>query len=73
MGIEPYLVASSLEMVLAQRLVRVICPQCKEPTATADLDCDANGIRLPGAGHGVPRAGMPELYGDRISRPNRDI
>jgi type II secretory ATPase GspE/PulE/Tfp pilus assembly ATPase PilB-like protein len=29
MGIEPYLVASSLEMVLAQRLVRLICPDCK--------------------------------------------
>ncbi len=30
MGIEPYLVASSLEAVVAQRLVRVICPECKE-------------------------------------------
>ncbi len=30
MGIEPYLVASSLEAVLAQRLVRVLCPHCKE-------------------------------------------
>ncbi len=30
MGVEPYLVASSLEAVLAQRLVRLICPACKE-------------------------------------------
>src|SRR5207344_1116637 len=30
MGVEPYLVASSLEVVVAQRLVRVICPQCKQ-------------------------------------------
>jgi general secretion pathway protein E/type IV pilus assembly protein PilB len=30
MGVEPYLVASSLEAVVAQRLVRVICPDCKE-------------------------------------------
>ncbi len=29
MGIEPFLVASSLIGVLAQRLVRVICPKCK--------------------------------------------
>ncbi|MDE2641412.1 MAG: GspE/PulE family protein [Verrucomicrobiota bacterium] len=29
MGVEPYLVASSLEGVLAQRLVRVLCPACK--------------------------------------------
>jgi len=31
MGVEPYLVASSLEAVLAQRLVRVLCQDCKEP------------------------------------------
>ena len=39
MGVEPYLVASSLEAVLAQRLVRVLCPHCKQvddsPTAAA--------------------------------------
>jgi len=29
MGIEPFLVASSVEAVLAQRLVRTICPNCK--------------------------------------------
>ncbi|HTQ51542.1 MAG TPA: GspE/PulE family protein [Candidatus Acidoferrales bacterium] len=29
MGVEPYLVSSSLEAVLAQRLVRVLCPRCK--------------------------------------------
>jgi type II secretory ATPase GspE/PulE/Tfp pilus assembly ATPase PilB-like protein len=38
MGVEPYLVASSLEMVLAQRLVRVLCPKCKkEDTSPAAL------------------------------------
>ena len=30
MGIEPFMVASTLSAVLAQRLVRVICPHCKE-------------------------------------------
>ena len=30
MGVEPYLVASSLEAVLAQRLVRVLCQHCKQ-------------------------------------------
>lgn len=33
MGVEPYLVASSLELVLAQRLVRLICAACREPIA----------------------------------------
>ena len=30
MGVEPFLVCSSVNAILAQRLVRVICPQCKE-------------------------------------------
>jgi len=33
MGIEPYLVAAMLRGALAQRLVRKICPHCKEPHA----------------------------------------
>src|SRR5687768_6782259 len=37
MGVEPYLVASSVEVVVAQRLVRVICPKCKERTPDADV------------------------------------
>jgi len=38
MGIEPYLVASSVIAVLAQRLVRLICRECKEPIT---LDAEA--------------------------------
>jgi general secretion pathway protein E len=44
MGIEPFLVASSLSAVLAQRLVRVICPHCREEY-TADREYP--GITLP--------------------------
>lgn len=35
MGVEPYLVASSVEAFVAQRLVRVICPKCKEVAQTS--------------------------------------
>ena len=31
MGIEPFLVASSVELVIAQRLVRRLCPECSRP------------------------------------------
>jgi type IV pilus assembly protein PilB len=34
MGIEPFLVASSLNLIMAQRLARVICPNCKEDHPT---------------------------------------
>jgi type IV pilus assembly protein PilB len=30
MGVEPYLIAAALNMVLAQRLVRRICPKCRQ-------------------------------------------
>jgi len=45
MGVEPFLVSSSLEAVLAQRLVRVICKHCKEeyvPEHPARLPPDFN-------------------------------
>jgi type IV pilus assembly protein PilB len=45
MGVEPFLIASTLEAVLAQRLVRKVCPHCKaaytpEPALLAQLRVD---------------------------------
>ncbi len=48
MGVEPYLVASSLEAVLAQRLVRVLCAQCKQE----DVSPQAQTLK---AQLGIPR------------------
>jgi general secretion pathway protein E len=47
MGVEGYLVASVLEGVLAQRLVRRICPACRMPDAPSAADLDALGIEAP--------------------------
>ena len=44
MGIEPFMVASSLSAVMAQRLVRVICPHCKEEYAP---EREYAGIAMP--------------------------
>ncbi|MDA8082959.1 MAG: type II secretion system ATPase GspE [Nitrospiraceae bacterium] len=38
MGVEPFLVASSLVSVLAQRLVRVICPSCKQSYEASETE-----------------------------------
>ena len=35
MGVEPFLVASSVRAFIAQRLVRVLCPECREPEPDA--------------------------------------
>lgn len=40
MGIEPYLVASSLECVIGQRLVRKICSACHAPSVQNQNECE---------------------------------
>jgi general secretion pathway protein E len=45
MGVEPFLLASSLLGVLAQRLIRRLCPHCKAPESTAADDEAAAGMR----------------------------
>jgi type II secretory ATPase GspE/PulE/Tfp pilus assembly ATPase PilB-like protein len=49
MGVEPYLVASSLEAVLAQRLVRVLCPHCKRPDTSETARVLKGKIGIPDA------------------------
>lgn len=48
MGVEPFLVGSSLVAVLAQRLVRVLCLECKEAYTTTDDELREIGIKPPG-------------------------
>ena len=44
MGIEPFLVASSIVAVLAQRLVRRLCPHCKEPYSPTPVELKDVGL-----------------------------
>ena len=43
MAIEPFLLASTLRVLEAQRLIRRLCPECKEP-----FDCDAETAKSTG-------------------------
>jgi type IV pilus assembly protein PilB len=59
MGIEPFLLAASLRLVMAQRLVRVLCSHCKTPSREMiypDIQ-NHSDIRL----HFIP-GGCPECY-----------
>src|SRR5216117_1350187 len=47
MGVEPYLVASSLESVLAQRLVRVLCKHCKQEDRSPAAEAYKGQLGLP--------------------------
>ena len=44
MGVEPFLLSSSLLGVLAQRLVRVLCPHCKEAYQADAAECTLLGV-----------------------------
>ena len=45
MGLEPFNVASALNLVLAQRLLRRICPNCKEKYTPTDVDFDVAKVK----------------------------
>ncbi|WP_150049234.1 type II secretion system ATPase GspE [Methylomonas rhizoryzae] len=49
MGVEPFLLASSLVGVIAQRLVRLLCPHCKQPVGV--LGEDLRKLGYDGAAH----------------------
>jgi len=84
MGVEPFLVASTVEGVMAQRLVRRICAACKEPFEPAEADLPG-GWRVPAKaslwhGRGCRecrqtgyrgRVGVYELL--RVSEPLREL
>ncbi|MEJ5944655.1 ATPase, T2SS/T4P/T4SS family [Pseudokineococcus basanitobsidens] len=56
MGIEPFLVGSALDCVLAQRLARRLCPRCKEP-----YEPDEASLATVGFPH-VPGEPLPVLH-----------
>lgn len=41
MGCEPFLIATSLLGVIAQRLVRILCPHCKAPYVPSDVELES--------------------------------
>ena len=57
MGIEPFLVASSLNLVCAQRLVRRICKNCSEPHPTPPEALMQAGFNADDANTVVPNKG----------------
>jgi len=48
MGIEPYLVSSALDCVLAQRLARKLCEKCKEPYVPTDEELHSSHFPMNG-------------------------
>ncbi len=47
MGVQPFLISSSLIGVLAQRLIRTLCNECKEETEVSDFEKEIIGVKIP--------------------------
>jgi len=64
MGIEPFLMSSSLLGVLAQRLVRRLCTHCRQPVPGADGRNTWRAVGCPACGHTgySGRTGIHELF-----------
>ncbi len=46
MGVEPFLISASLECVLAQRLIRKICPACRAPYEPTEIVLESLGLTV---------------------------
>ena len=60
MGVKPFLVASSIQAIMAQRLIRMLCPKCRQP----DPEPDRKVLKLVGIGE-------EEIARWNISKPGR--
>ena len=74
MGVEPYLLASSLLGVLAQRLVRTLCPACRTRVApTRRRSRAARRARAAGRSAALRAGRLRRVPRHRLSRPHRRL
>ena len=63
MGVEPYLLASTLKGVVAQRLVRRLCPSCKKLVAANEVEEKIIGAKKVYNAVGCEKCGGTGFYG----------
>jgi general secretion pathway protein E len=85
MGVEPFLVASSIIGIMAQRLIRTLCSECKEPYPASDEEVRELGLSRDMVGpkatfwrgkgcpscHGMGYSGRTGIY--ELMSPTDDI
>ncbi|MSP91039.1 MAG: type II secretion system protein GspE [Myxococcales bacterium] len=86
MGLEPFLLSSSIIGILAQRLIRVLCRDCRVPHLPTDLELETLGLKRTDPdlktatfyrAKGCPQCGMTGFSGrcglHELLMPNDDI
>ena len=67
MGVEPFLVSAAVRAFLAQRLVRRLCPSCKQPRELSELDRRDLGIPAELTGQAYDAVGCDRCRGTGFS------
>ncbi|GAA6487467.1 GspE/PulE family protein [Gordonibacter urolithinfaciens] len=62
-GVEPYLIASGVRGIISQRLVRLVCPHCREEYAPDPEELEALGMRYDPAVKFFRGTGCPMCFG----------
>ena len=80
LGVPPYLLNATLLGVMAQRLVRTLCPHCKEKMPyddgrAGDIDLGRAGRAVEGEAPGpdLPAGRLPRVPHDRLHGPRRHL
>lgn len=63
MGVEPYLASSSIIGIMAQRLIRLICPKCKEPYTPTPESLSEVGLKPSDLKASAPEGALPRREG----------
>lgn len=67
MGVEPFLVSAAVRAFLAQRLVRRLCPSCKQPRELSELDRQDLGVPVELTGQAYDAVGCDRCRGTGFS------
>jgi general secretion pathway protein E len=73
MGVEPFLIRSSVIGILAQRLVRVLCPHCKEPYPAQDSELEELGLTQERINWRMRRRNREDTRYYPRGTPDRDV
>lgn len=74
MGIQPFLIPASFNIVIAQRLIRRLCPHCKQEIGLQELDKETladiqNALRLTDKNELMSRVGAEKLKNPKFFKP----
>ena len=72
-GVENFLLSSTIRGILAQRLVRVICPACKEVDVQAMNTEEFRALGIDDQCSSLSGTGLRTMFPDRVLRQNRNI